>query len=157
MVWRDILQMVAAAPGSPASLTAAATRLGLADPGSPHGCLRLMFFHVSTFRRPSGAIGKFRPDVNDAVATVRCVGCFEQYPGAVGDVINHETTDWFPICPAHSARLRSWGPLGKQATETRVDGGQGDDDRISPVTPLGFQRSVNGYARERPERRVKWV
>src|SRR5713101_8273431 len=56
MVWRDTPQMVAAAPGPPASRTAAATRLGWLILVLLTVVRRSCFWHVSTLRRRLGQV-----------------------------------------------------------------------------------------------------
>ena len=69
---------------------------------------------------------------------VRRVSYRQEFAEAVGDFIDFETTDWFPICPAHLSRL--WEPgmhtLGKQATEMRGKGRLGDDGTRRKKSPV---------------------
>src|ERR1700693_2650737 len=56
MVWRAPPHMVAEAPAPPASLTAAATRLGLLTPVLLTVVRRSSFWHLSTLRRRLGQV-----------------------------------------------------------------------------------------------------
>jgi hypothetical protein len=53
--------------------------------------------------------GKPTPDNNSAIGYVRRVGYREPYATALNGFIEHSTTDWFPICAEHAARLSDHG------------------------------------------------
>lgn len=61
------------------------------------------------------------PDASPAVGFVRRVGYREPDASAVNGYIEYTTTEWFPICRAHAARLTDRGMSHWEFRETIDD------------------------------------
>jgi hypothetical protein len=71
--------------------------------------------------------GKPTPDDNPAIGCVRRVGYREPYAAALNGFIEYTTTEWFPICEHHRARMQTM--RGMQYWEFRAGlADEGDDE-----------------------------
>ena len=105
-----------------------------------------MFFDVSTFRRPSGPIGKFTPDENDAVA----IGAARRLRRAVSGRNRNTSSTTKRLTGFLSAPASLGAALGARGC-TIGQAGHGNEGerevRYDSLFPTyASKSSVNGYA-----------